>query len=91
MHKVIEQFVDLMDSNHVYAVGDEFPRRGHVVSEDRINELSGNNNKRKMPLIAKVEEAKPVKAVEISTVEAKDDVPAEAVEEAKPRSRKQKK
>ena len=52
MYKVIKLFADLQDNNHVYKVGDEYPRKGLQVSEDRIAELAGSNNKQGTPLIA---------------------------------------
>lgn len=52
MYKVIKLFADLKDNNHVYKVGDEYPRKGLQVSEDRIAELAGSNNKQGTPLIA---------------------------------------
>lgn len=51
MYKVIRLFADLQDSNHVYNVGDEYPRKGLTVTAERIAELAGSNNKQKMPLI----------------------------------------
>ena len=55
MYKVLKYFVDLQDNKHPYNVGDSFPREGLTVSGERINELSGSNNKQKQPLIAEVE------------------------------------
>lgn len=55
MYKVIKYFMDLQDKNHPYNVGDVFPRNGLKVSDDRIAELAGSNNKQGVPLIAKVE------------------------------------
>lgn len=52
MYKVIESFADLHDNDHVYNVGDVFPRDGVEVSEDRIRELATAANKLHMPLIA---------------------------------------
>lgn len=51
-YKVIHYFADLQDFNHVYNVGDLFPRIGMKVSEERLRELSGSNNKQNKPLIA---------------------------------------
>lgn len=51
MYEVICTFYDLTDNNFVYNVGDSFPRIGLEVSQDRIDELSGSNNKRGTPLI----------------------------------------
>lgn len=57
MHKVIKYFTDLHDNNHPYNVGDTFPRSGVTVSDERIAELAGYNNKQGQPLIALIEEA----------------------------------
>ncbi len=54
MYKTIVYFEDLNDNSHPYNVGDVFPREGFEVSEERLNELSGSNNRRGMPLIEKV-------------------------------------
>lgn len=58
MYKVIVRFKDLKDGNHVYNVGDEFPRVGAKASKKRINELASDANRRKIPLIEEVEETK---------------------------------
>lgn len=55
MYKVIKHFVDLQDKNHSYNVGDDFPRVGMSVTEERLAELAGNDNKQGVPLIKKVE------------------------------------
>lgn len=55
-YRVIEYFTDLQDFNHPYKVGDTFPRLGLDVSKERIAELSTNKNRRKKPLIEKVED-----------------------------------
>lgn len=46
---------DLQDNDFVYKEGDIYPREGLKVSKKRIQELSGNKNKLKEPLIKKVE------------------------------------
>lgn len=56
MYKVIKLFADLQDKNHVYTKGDTFPREGLEVTEERIKELAGSNNKQGTPLIKLVEE-----------------------------------
>lgn len=61
MYKVTEYFMDLQDGNHEYNPGDTFPRKGLKVTEERLAELAGSNNKRGIPLIEKVEEEKPAK------------------------------
>lgn len=65
MYEVIKRFTDLQDGNHVYNVGDTYPREGYTPSEERITELATDKNKQKTPLIAEIisedtEEAKEV-------------------------------
>lgn len=64
MYKVIEYFEDLQDNKYPYDVGDVFPRENKTATKERINELATNQNRRKIPLIKKVEEKpkKPKKA-----------------------------
>ena len=64
MYKVIEYFEDLQDGMHAYNVGDEYPRKGFEAADERIKELATAQNRRKIPLIKKVEEKskKPKKA-----------------------------
>lgn len=57
MYKVIKYFTDLHDNDYPYNVGDIFPRKGVEVSEGRLAELSGSNNKQGQPLIELIEEA----------------------------------
>ncbi|MEK5055872.1 hypothetical protein HLK66_16230 [Niallia circulans] len=52
---VIKDFTDLQDKNHIYRVGDKYPRKGRVKNE-RVEELSSSANKLKTPLIKVVEE-----------------------------------
>lgn len=54
MYEVIHFFTDLQDSEYPYNVGDKFPREGMQVSNERLNELSGSNNRQKKPLIKKI-------------------------------------
>ena len=56
MYKVIKHFIDLQDNDHSYNEGDIFPREGVDVSEERIKELAGSDNKQHTPLIELVEE-----------------------------------
>ena len=53
MHKVVKAFTDMQDENHVYNVGDDYPRKGATVTDERIAELSGNHNRVGCPLIVK--------------------------------------
>ena len=72
MYKVIKFFHDLEDKKetksgtvyHAYNVGDVYPREGFKPSGGRIEELSGNENKRGEPLIELVEEVAEEKAGE---------------------------
>ena len=56
MYTTIRYFTDLQDNNHAYNEGDVFPRVGMEVSQARLNELSGSNNKQGRPLIKFVED-----------------------------------
>ena len=56
MYKVIKHFIDLHDKDHSYNEGDIFPREGVDVSEERLKELAGSDNKQHTPLIELVEE-----------------------------------
>lgn len=57
MYKVIKAFVDLQDCNFPYKVGDVFPRNGKTVTEERLAELAGKENKQGEPLIKLIKEA----------------------------------
>ena len=50
-YKAKEHFTDLQDNNYAYNVGDTFPRVGLDVSEERLKELAGSDNKRGRPVI----------------------------------------
>ncbi|MFP3721333.1 hypothetical protein SFC57_02545 [Niallia circulans] len=52
---VIKDFTDLQDKNHIYRIGDKYPRKGKAKNE-RVEELSSSANKLKTPLIKAVEE-----------------------------------
>lgn len=56
-YRVIEAFVDLLDDNHLYQVGDTFPRPGKDVTLSRINELASADNKLGTPLIKLADKA----------------------------------
>ena len=61
---VVKAFSDIQDNYHVYSVGDEFPRAGTVVSEQRINQLATGKNATGRPVIEIVEDSKPVEKSE---------------------------
>lgn len=93
MYKVIKDFTDLQDKNHVYLAGDEFPRKGTKVSNARFLELSTATNKRGEALIELVQSEKPQKeAKEIpkEIEEVVEESKAQSVEE-KPKKAKKKK
>lgn len=83
-YKVIEAFVDLQDNGHVYHVGDKFPHDDTVVSEIRINALLSKNNRRKMPLIEKIEEVEVEEVLDTIPEEVFEAMPKEVVEEETP-------
>lgn len=62
MYKVIKFFVDLQDNNHSYNEGDIYPRNGLEVSNERIAELTGSDNKQGEPLIVEIADKAPEKA-----------------------------
>lgn len=51
-YTVLTYFEDLQDGSFPYRAGDKYPRSGFSVSEERIRELSGPDNRRGIPLIA---------------------------------------
>ena len=64
MAKVIKSFFDLQDDNFEYKIGDVYPRKGYKATDERIEELAGNNNKLGEALIEvekPKEDAKPKK------------------------------
>lgn len=55
MFRVVVEFADLQDENHVYRVGDKYPRNKRKVAKKRIEELTSSANKIGKPLIEKEE------------------------------------
>lgn len=78
-YKVIEAFADLRDANHIYHVGDIYPRDGYKASIERCEELASKANLQHKPLIELIMPEKVEKPAE--KVEAE-----KPVEEAKPKS-----
>lgn len=70
MYRVIEYFEDLQDNGQPYNVGDVFPKGNKKVTEQRLNELATDKNRRRIPLIKKVEEPKTEKPVKKATKKA---------------------
>lgn len=56
MYRVIERFKDLKDGEHLYEVGDSYPRRGKKPSKARTAELLSSDNRRGRPVIEEVKE-----------------------------------
>ena len=54
----LEPFADLQDDKHVYHAGDTFPRAGFSVSDERIKELAGRDNRTGKPLIKAIDDGK---------------------------------
>ena len=84
MYRVIAYFTDIQDGGHAYNVGDIFPREGMTVSDQRLKELSGAENKRGKALIEAVKEKK----AEAEPVKEQGE-PAEA-EQEQPKKKKSK-
>jgi hypothetical protein len=70
MYRVIEYFEDLQDNGQPYNVGDVFPKGDKKVTEERLNELATDKNRRRIPLIKKVEEPKVEKPSKKATKKA---------------------
>lgn len=51
MFTVLSEFADLQDGNHIYRVGDEYPREGYSPTDERVTELSTGKNLLHKPLI----------------------------------------
>ena len=56
MFVVLSDFADLQDGNHIYRIGDEYPREGYSPKDERIDELSTGKNLLHKPLIKKLNE-----------------------------------
>lgn len=90
MYKVIKRFHDLQDARktksgvvyHEYNEGDVFPRDGMEVSEERIRELTGADNKQGVPLIRLVGEKAETKETPEKTAARKSAVKKPATKAA---------
>ena len=56
MYRALTHFTDLQDDNYKYHAGDEFPRKGLKVSDERLKELLTDKNRRHKPMIEEVKE-----------------------------------
>lgn len=79
-YTVLSEFADLQDGNHIYRVGDVYPREGYTPTDERVDELSTGKNLLHKPLIQKVEEVPEAE-------EQTEEVAEEIVEEQPKRKR----
>ena len=74
MFIVINAFLDLQDAEHLYEVGDAYPREGLEPSEERIKELLGSDNLQGQPMIKAVKtvpaDKEPEEAAEVAESES---------------------
>jgi len=75
MYIALERFADLKDGNRIYEAGENYPRPGFVVSDERLAELAGSDNRAGRPLIVYVNEHCQTCAVE------RAETPVEAIGE----------
>nr|DAE99052.1 MAG TPA: hypothetical protein [Caudoviricetes sp.] len=76
MFIVVNAFLDLKDNEHLYEVGDAYPRDGIEPSEERIKELLGSDNLQGQPMI------KAVKTVPVDVKSEETAVDGEPSEDA---------
>ena len=81
-YKVLSEFADLQDGNHIYRVGDVYPREGYTPKDERVDELSTGKNLLHKPLIQLLAVQEPETVVEevVETPEAEEQ-PEEITEE----------
>lgn len=82
MYTVIVSFRDLQDNGYKYQVGDTFPHEGLKVSDERIDELLTDKNRRHKPMIEAVDVPSSKEEPETVT-EAKPEVETEEEPEIK--------
>ena len=58
MYRVIKRFYDLTDNNHLYEVGDSYPRDGLSPSPERVQALLTDENRQHKPLIKEIKTRK---------------------------------
>ena len=64
MYKVVVKFADVMDRDHIYEIGDTYPREGYEPDADRVEFLASSQNKLGAPVIELVLEKKSKKEEE---------------------------
>lgn len=55
MYKALTRFADMQDAGRIYEAGDTYPRPGFEVTEQRLAELAGSDNRARRPLIQAAE------------------------------------
>lgn len=73
MYRVIYPFADLQDEQHIYEVGDIYPRPHLAVTDARLSELATTNNKTGRPLIECIQDENASTISENSSISASDD------------------
>lgn len=59
MFIVKERFMERYDNDHIYEVGDVYPREGFKATKKRIGELTTGENKYKRPFLVEAVEEVP--------------------------------
>lgn len=54
MYKVIKDFIDKKDNDHLYKEGEAYPREGYEASAERIDFLISDKNLTGSPVITEV-------------------------------------
>lgn len=88
MFRVVVAFADMQDGGYIYNVGDGFPRAGVTVSEERLEELASDRNRRGVALIVDENPKEGLSEVEEDTVGTKAGVSPSKTPEAKKKARK---
>lgn len=81
-YTVLSEFADLQDGNHIYRVGDVYPREGYTPTAERVDELCTGKNLLHKPLIQLVVVQEPETVVEeVEETPEAEEQPEEVVEE----------
>ena len=88
-YKVIHDFVDTSDKRYAYKVGDEYPRTGFNVSEDRLKELSLKTKFRPALIEGNIDKTKkaPAKPQQEAVPQEADSPQKAPADETKPKKR----
>ena len=73
MYVAAVRFADRQDGNRIYEPGERYPRLGLSVTDERIAELTGSDNRAGYPLIKRIET--PVKRAENEAEEIPTETP----------------